>query len=36
MITNEKIIELMKELEEELNNKESEIPIINNYEVLAT
>ncbi len=35
MITNEKIIELMKELEEELNNKESEIPIISNYEALA-
>ncbi len=35
MITNEEIIELMKEPEEELNNKELEIPIISNYEALA-
>ncbi len=36
MIINKKIIELIKESEKESNNKESEIPIINNYEVLAT
>ncbi|CAG8620706.1 5146_t:CDS:2 [Funneliformis caledonium] len=35
IITDEKIIELMKELEEEPNNEEPEISIISNYEALA-
>ena len=35
MITDEEIIKLMKEPEEEPNNEESEIPIISNYEALV-
>ena len=35
MITDEEIIELMKEPEEELTIKESEITLISNYEALA-
>jgi len=35
IITDEKIIKLIKEPEEESNNKESEIPIISNYEALV-
>jgi hypothetical protein len=35
MITDEEIIELMKELEEELTIKESELTLISNYEALA-
>ena len=36
MITDEKIIKLMKKPKEESNNKESEIPIISNYEALVS
>ncbi|CAG8694909.1 11698_t:CDS:2 [Funneliformis caledonium] len=35
MITDEEIIELMKEPEVEPNNEEPEIPIISNYEALV-